>query len=254
MPNQKIHVSKWTVENMKETVLGIKVNTENYDQLIPKVFERIETKEKSLIVAINPEKIIKAKNDQALKKLLNEAEFQIPDGIGVILASKIQKGNITSRVTGVDMMMRLCEEAAKRQKPIFLYGGKPGVADKAAEKLKETYPNIIISGTQDGYEKDNSKVIEKINEAKPDLLFVAMGSPKQENWINENRDSLHPTIYQGVGGSFDVLAGTVKRAPEAFQKIGMEWFYRLMKEPKRLKRQLALPLFLLEVARDKKKN
>lgn len=239
---------------MKETVLGIKVNTENYDQLIPKVFERINTKEKSLIVAINPEKIIKAKNDQALKKLLNEAEFQIPDGIGVILASKIQKGKITSRVTGVDMMMRLCEEAAKRQKPIFLYGGKPGVADKAAEKLKETYPNIIIAGTQDGYEKDNSKVIEKINEAKPDLLFVAMGSPKQENWINENRDSLHPTIYQGVGGSFDVLAGTVKRAPEAFQKIGMEWFYRLMKEPKRLKRQLALPLFLLEVARDKKKN
>lgn len=239
---------------MKETVLGIKVNTENYDQLIPKVFERIDTKEKSLIVAINPEKIIKAKNDQALKKLLNEAEFQIPDGIGVILASKIQKGKITSRVTGVDMMMRLCEEAAKRQKPIFLYGGKPGVADKAAEKLKETYPNIIIAGTQDGYEKDNSKVIEKINEAKPDLLFVAMGSPKQENWINENRDSLHPTIYQGVGGSFDVLAGTVKRAPEAFQKIGMEWFYRLMKEPKRLKRQLALPLFLLEVAREKKKN
>jgi len=239
---------------MKETVLGINVNTENYDQLIPKVFERIETGEKSLIVAINPEKIIKAKNDQSLRKLLNEAEFQIPDGIGVILASKIQKGKITSRVTGVDMMMRLCEEAAKRQKPIFLYGGMPGVADKAAEKLKELYPNIIISGTQDGYEKDNSKVNAKINEAKPDILFVAMGSPKQENWINANRDSLHPTIYQGVGGSFDVLAGTVKRAPEAFQKVGMEWFYRLMKEPKRFKRQLALPLFLLEVARDKKKK
>ncbi|CAM5191884.1 N-acetylglucosaminyldiphosphoundecaprenol N-acetyl-beta-D-mannosaminyltransferase OS=Ureibacillus acetophenoni OX=614649 GN=SAMN05877842_101105 PE=3 SV=1 [Ureibacillus acetophenoni] len=239
---------------MKETVLGINVNTENYDQLIPKVFERIETGEKSLIVAINPEKIIKAKNDQSLRKLLNEAEFQIPDGIGVILALKIQKGKIMSRVTGVDMMMRLCEEAAKRQKPIFLYGGKPGVADKAAEKLKELYPNIIITGTQDGYEKDNSKVIAKINEVKPDILFVAMGSPKQENWINANRDSLHPTIYQGVGGSFDVLAGTVKRAPEAFQKVGMEWFYRLMKEPKRFKRQLALPLFLLEVARDKKKK
>nr|WP_106783580.1 WecB/TagA/CpsF family glycosyltransferase [Lysinibacillus timonensis] len=239
---------------MKETVLGINVNTENYDELIPKIFERIETKEKSLIVAINPEKIIKAKEDPALKKLLNEAEFQIPDGIGVILASKIQKGNITSRVTGVDMMMRLCEEAAKRQKPIFLYGGKPGVAEQAAVKLRETFPNIIIAGTQDGYEKDNEKVIAKINEAKPDILFVAMGSPKQENWINANRNQLHPTIYQGVGGSFDVLAGNVKRAPEAFQKIGMEWFYRLMKEPKRLKRQMALPLFLLEVARRSKKK
>lgn len=246
---------QWTVEfYMKESVLGINVNTENYEELLPMIFDRIETKEKSLIVAINPEKIIKAKNDPALKKLLNEAEFQIPDGIGVILASKIQKGQITSRVTGVDMMMRLCEEAEKRQKPIFLYGGKPGIADKAAEKLKELYPSIIISGTQDGYEKDNEKVIAKINEAKPDLLFVAMGSPKQENWINANREQLHPTIYQGVGGSFDVLAGNVKRAPEAFQKIGMEWFYRLMKEPKRIKRQIALPLFLLEVARGSKKK
>lgn len=236
---------------MKETVLGIQVNTENYDELIPKVFERIETKEKSLIVAINPEKIIKAKEDPALKTLLNNAEFQIPDGIGVILASKIQKGQITSRVTGVDMMLRLCEEAAKRQKPIFLYGGKPGIADKAAEKLQELYPGIQIAGTQDGYEKDNQKVIDKINAAKPDLLFVAMGSPKQENWINANRGQLHPTIYQGVGGSFDVLAGNVKRAPEAFQKLGMEWFYRLMKEPHRIQRQIKLPLFLLEVAKNK---
>ena len=140
--------------NMKETVLGIQVNTENYDELIPKVFERIDTKQKSLIVAINPEKIISAKQDPALKTLLNNAEFQIPDGIGVILASKIQKGQITSRVTGVDMMMRLCEEAAKRQKPIFLYGGKPGIAERAAQKLQELYPTIQIAGTQDGYEKD----------------------------------------------------------------------------------------------------
>ncbi|MEK4228375.1 WecB/TagA/CpsF family glycosyltransferase [Solibacillus sp. FSL H8-0538] len=239
---------------MKESVLGIQVNTENYDELLPKVFERIETQQKSLVVAINPEKIIKAKEDPALKTLLNNAEFQIPDGIGVILASKIQKGQITTRVTGVDMMMRLCEESATRQKPIFLYGGKPGVADKAAQKLKELYPNILISGTQDGYEKNNQNVLDKINAAKPDLLFVAMGSPKQENWINANRDQLHPTIYQGVGGSFDVLAGTVKRAPEIFQKVGMEWFYRLMKEPHRIKRQIALPLFLLEVARNSKKQ
>lgn len=238
---------------MKETVLGVKVNTENYDGLMTQVFDRIDNKEKALIVAINPEKIIKAKQDPSLKKLLNDAEFQIPDGIGVILASKIQKGQIRERVTGVDMMMKLCEESAKRGKPIFLYGGKPGVAEKAAAKLQEIYPNIQIAGTQDGYEKDLQKVRNKINEAKPDILFVAMGSPKQENWINDNRDQLHPTIYQGVGGSFDVLAGTVKRAPKAFQKAGLEWFYRLMKEPKRLKRQMALPLFLLEVAKQSKK-
>lgn len=239
---------------MKETVLGIQVNTENYDELIEQIFQRIERKEKSLIVAINPEKIMKAKEDPALKKLLNEAEFQIPDGIGVILASKIQKGQISERVTGVDLMMRLCEEAATKQKSIFLYGGKPGVAAAAAEKLKALYPGIQIAGIQHGYETDNEKVIAKINEAKPDILFVAMGSPKQENWINANRDQLYPTIYQGVGGSFDVLAGNVKRAPKAFQKVGLEWFYRLMMEPKRIKRQMALPKFLLEVVRNTKRN
>lgn len=238
---------------MKETVLGVKVNTEDYDGLMVEVFDRIERKDDALVVAINPEKIMKAKEDPSLMKLLNDAEIQIPDGIGVILASKLQSGQITSRVTGVDMMLRLCEEAAQRHKPIFLYGGKPGVAEKVKLKLEQLYPAINIVGIQDGYEKDNAKVCEKINAAKPDLLFVAMGSPRQENWINDNRDALHPTIFQGVGGSFDVLAGNVKRAPEIYQKTGTEWLYRLAKEPSRFKRQMALPKFLLEVVKNNKK-
>ncbi|MFC5589126.1 WecB/TagA/CpsF family glycosyltransferase [Sporosarcina soli] len=232
---------------MKEEILGVQVNTENYDELIPKVFQNIEEKKKSLVVAINPEKLMKAKEDPELKALLNRAEFQIPDGIGVIIASKLQKGNITSRVTGVDMMDRIVREAARTQKAIFLYGAKPGVAEKAAQKLLDTYPDLIVAGTQDGYEKDTRKVIETINQAKPDILFVAMGSPKQEQWIEKYRDELHPILYQGVGGSFDVLAGNVKRAPAIFQRFGAEWLYRLLKEPSRLKRQMNLPKFLLEV-------
>lgn len=231
---------------MKEMILGVKVDTDNYDELINKLFKRIDKKEKSLVVAINPEKLMKAKEDQALKDLLNRAEFQIPDGIGVILASKLNKGNIKSRVTGIDMMDRIVREAARTGKSIFLYGAKPGVAESAAEALKFTYASLQIAGIQDGYEKDNEKVIQKINEAKPDILFVAMGSPRQEEWIEANRDKLHPSLYQGVGGSFDVLAGNVKRAPGFFQKTGLEWFYRLAKEPSRLKRQLVLPKFLME--------
>ncbi|WP_419961078.1 WecB/TagA/CpsF family glycosyltransferase [Psychrobacillus sp. BM2] len=231
---------------MKEMILGVKVDTDNYDELINKLFKRIDNKEKSLVVAINPEKLMKAKEDQALKDLLNRAEFQIPDGIGVILASKLNKGNIKSRVTGIDMMDRIVREAARTGKSIFLYGAKPGVAESAAEALKFTYASLQIAGIQDGYEKDNGKVIQKINEAKPDILFVAMGSPRQEEWIEANRDKLHPSLFQGVGGSFDVLAGNVKRAPGFFQKTGLEWFYRLAKEPSRLKRQLVLPKFLIE--------
>lgn len=236
---------------MKETILGVDVNTENYDELIPKLFNNIDAKKKSLIVAINPEKLMKAKDDPALKALLNRAEFQIPDGIGVIIASKIQKGNITSRVTGVDMMDRIVREAARTSKSIFLYGAKPGVAEAAAAKLIDTYPDLKVAGTQDGYEKDTSKVIAKINAAQPDILFVAMGSPKQELWIEEHRDNLHPILYQGVGGSFDVLAGNIKRAPAAFQKAGAEWLYRLLLEPSRIKRQMNLPKFLFEIIRSK---
>lgn len=236
---------------MKETILGVDVNTENYDELIPKLFSNIDAKKKSLIVAINPEKLMKAKDDPALKALLNRAEFQIPDGIGVIIASKIQKGDITSRVTGVDMMDRIVREAARTSKSIFLYGAKPGVAEAAAAKLIETYPDLKVAGTQDGYEKDTSKVINKINESKPDILFVAMGSPKQELWIEEHRNNLHPILYQGVGGSFDVLAGNIKRAPAAFQKAGAEWLYRLLLEPSRIKRQMNLPKFLFEIIRSK---
>lgn len=231
---------------MKEIILGVKVDTDNYDELIKKLFKRIDNKEKSLVVAINPEKLMKAKEDQSLKDLLNRAEFQIPDGIGVILASKLNKGNIKSRVTGIDMMDRIVREAAKTGKSIFLYGAKPGVADQAAQALRSKYPSLKIAGIQDGYEQDNEKVIQKINEVKPEILFVAMGSPRQENWIEANRDRLYPSLYQGVGGSFDVLAGNVKRAPKLFLNTGTEWLYRLMIEPTRIKRQLALPLFLVE--------
>ncbi|PID13896.1 glycosyltransferase [Sporosarcina sp. P34] len=234
---------------MKEEILGVSVNTENYDELIPKVFENIEEGKKSLIVAINPEKLMKAKEDPELKALLNRAEFQIPDGIGVILASKLKKGQIRSRVTGIDMMDRVVQEAATRGKRIFLYGAKPGVAQEAAARLQVMHPNIQIAGVQHGYEKDVQVVLDTINQAKPDILFVAMGSPKQEQWIEQHRDQLHPMLFQGVGGSFDVLAGNIKRAPAVFQKAGAEWLYRLLLEPSRIKRQMNLPKFLVEVYR-----
>lgn len=232
---------------MKENILGIQVNTEGYAELLPRIFSYIEQKEKAMIVAINPEKVMKASKDQSLHDLLNRAEFQIPDGVGIIIASKLQKGKIRERVTGIDLMLRICEEAANQQKSIFLYGAKPGVADVAKSELEKRYPNINISGTLDGYEKDEQIIKQTINDAKPDILFVAMGSPRQELWIEENRDNLHPFVYQGVGGSFDVLAGNIERAPESFQKAGLEWLYRLLKEPSRIKRQMELPKFLVKI-------
>jgi N-acetylglucosaminyldiphosphoundecaprenol N-acetyl-beta-D-mannosaminyltransferase len=237
---------------MKETILGVDVSTDNYDALTSKLLKKIDNREKAFIVAINPEKIIKAQDDPALMKLLNSADFQIPDGIGVILASKFKGGQIRERVTGIDMMLKLCETAAKHQKKIFLYGGKPGRADEAKVKLEEMYPGIQIAGTLHGYEKDQEVVRQTINQSQADIIFVAMGSPAQENWIIANKETLHPSVYQGVGGSFDVISGKIERAPESFQKLGLEWLYRLMKEPWRIKRQAVLPLFLIRAITSKK--
>ncbi|MDX8363763.1 WecB/TagA/CpsF family glycosyltransferase [Cytobacillus sp. IB215665] len=234
---------------MKETILGIDVCTHTYEQLINELMYNIDQNKKSFIVAINPEKIMKAQSDQSLQELLNHATYQIPDGIGVVLASKIRGGRIKDRVTGIDMMLKLCQEATEQRKNIFLYGAKPGVADQAKEKLEAKFPGIQIAGTLHGYEKDEEVIIKAINDSKADIVFVALGSPAQENWIVKHMNDLHPTVFQGVGGSYDVISGNIKRAPSTFQKLGLEWFYRLLKEPWRIRRQLLLPMFLLKAVK-----
>ncbi|WP_416434610.1 WecB/TagA/CpsF family glycosyltransferase [Priestia megaterium] len=234
---------------MKENILGIDVCSDTYDELAVKLLQDIDKGRKSFIVAINPEKIMKAQEDRELKSLLNQATYQIPDGIGVILASKLKKGRIRERVTGIDMMLKLCKEATNNGKRIFLYGAKPGIADEAKVKLEEMFPGILIVGTLNGYKK-NEEVIERtINNSGAEIVFVALGSPAQENWIIAHKEKLNPSVYQGVGGSFDVISGRLNRAPAVFQKFGLEWLYRLLKEPWRWKRQLELPRFLLRVLR-----
>lgn len=234
---------------MKENILGIDVCSDTYDELAAKLLQDIDKGRKSFIVAINPEKIMKAQEDQELKSLLNQATYQIPDGIGVILASKLKKGRIRERVTGIDMMLKLCKEATNNGKRIFLYGAKPGIADEAKAKLEEMFPGILIVGTLNGYEKNEEAIERTINDSGAEIVFVALGSPAQENWIIAHKEKLNPSVYQGVGGSFDVISGRLNRAPAVFQKFGLEWLYRLLKEPWRWKRQLELPRFLLRVLR-----
>lgn len=231
---------------MKENFLGVDVCNQTYEQIISSLLNDIENNNKSFIVAINPEKIMKAQEDPSLMELLNSADYQIPDGIGVIMASRLKGGKIRKRVTGIDMMLALCEAANNHAKKVFLYGAKPGRAEEAKQKLEERFPNLQIVGVLDGYVKDEKLIEETINQANPDIIFVAKGSPAQEYWILEHMQHLAPKVYQGVGGSFDVISGHVKRAPIAFQKLGLEWLYRLMKEPWRWKRQLILPKFLLK--------
>lgn len=235
----------------KEKYLDVYVSTLNYDEILADIEKRMVAGEKSTIVAVNPEKLIAASKDENVKQLINSATYQIPDGIGVVLASKLKGGRITSRVTGIDMMERLIELSAKKGYRVFLFGAKEEVVKKAKENLEAKYPGLQIVGYSNGYVNDYDSLIQKINESNADILFVALGSPRQELWIKTYMNDLNVKVLQGVGGSFDVFAGHVKRAPKLFRNLGLEWFYRLVTDPKRFKRQLALPKFLWKVLWEK---
>lgn len=235
----------------KETYLGVNVITMNYDEIIEDINNRMKENKQSTIIAVNPEKFITAGKSKEVLDLINGATYQIPDGVGVLLASKLKGGNIRSRVTGVDMMDRLLRFASESGKKVYFYGAKEEVVSTAKEKIQQKYPPINIVGYSNGFVKDQEELISKINDSGAEIIFVALGSPRQELWIRENIDKLNVKVFQGVGGSFDVFAGHVKRAPLFFRKLGLEWFYRLITNPKRLKRQMALPLFLLKIIKSK---
>ncbi|MCZ2257576.1 WecB/TagA/CpsF family glycosyltransferase [Sporosarcina sp. G11-34] len=233
---------------LKESYLGVHVSPLTYEGIVTELKTRIKEGEQSTIIAVNPEKVMAAQKDPQVMDLINNSTFQIADGTGILLASKLKKGTITSRVTGVDMMARLLKFAEEEGYPIYLYGAKKEVIEKAAANIKNKHKGITIAGITDGYEQDEEALIERINNSQAKMIFVALGSPKQELWIRRNLDKLKDVqVFQGVGGSFDIFSGTVKRAPAFFRKFGIEWLYRLISNPTRLKRQLNLPRFLIKV-------
>lgn len=238
----------------KESILGINVCVTTYHDIINNIEKDISNNSKSLILAINPEKIMNSRKDQKLKRILEESTYPIPDGIGVVYASKIHKGNITSRITGIDLMNALILEASKKEYKVFLYGSKSEVLERTISTIKEKYPNIKIVGSINGYEKNQDRIINLINKSKPDILFVALGSPKQEYFIYDNYVKLNCKIFMGVGGAFDILSGKTKRAPEWMRKKGLEWLYRLFCEPQRIIRQIKLVPFLLLIIFSRKKH
>ena len=238
---------------MKETYLGVNVSPLSYEGIISEIKSRMTRNEQSTIIAVNPEKIISAQKNAEVKDLINNSTFQIADGVGVLLASKVKGGGITSRVTGVDMMGKLLDFASSEGHPVYFYGAKEEVVTKAISEIKNARPTLNVAGYTNGYEKDEATLIERIKESNAKVLFVALGSPKQELWIKRNLANLpNVLVFQGVGGSFDVFSGMVKRAPALFRKFGLEWLYRLASNPSRLKRQMNLPIFLMKVLKERK--
>ncbi len=197
------------------------------------------------VFAVNPEKVMKARTDSGLRALLASATLLIPDGIGVVLAARWLGLGRFGRVPGSELMPNLCARAAAEGHGVFLFGARPEVNDEAAAELVRRFPGLKIAGRQHGYveEKDMPALIRRINDSGAQLLFVALGSPRQEAWMHRYAPELGVKVAQGVGGTFDVIAGRVNRAPPLFLRLNLEWFYRLMREPRRVWRQRALVKF-----------
>lgn len=199
--------------------------------------KKLKKEEKLFVVTANPETFMKSEDDVELRKLLEDKEtVLVPDGIGIVKASRMIGYNVEERITGIDIANKLLELGNKEKKSIYLFGSKQEVIDSMNEVLKEKYPNLKIAGSTNGYEKDKDKVFDKIAKVKPDIVLVALGIPAQEKLIYKHLDKFNKGIFVGVGGSFDVISGHKKRAPKIFIKLNLEWLYRILKEPKRIKR------------------
>ena len=230
-------------------ILGAPVDCVSMAGTVEFVEASIQAGRQVSVLAVNPEKIIKAQTDATVMRLLRNAGLLIPDGIGVVLAARIFGLGKMQRVPGSELMPKLCELAAHKGFKVYLFGASPEVNSRAVQCLLERYPGLQIAGHQHGYvnDVDMPELIERINASEAQILFVALGSPRQEMWIEHYAPHLNVKIFQGVGGTFDVIAGTVKRAPWLFRTAHLEWFYRLMTQPKRLLRQTALPKFVYQV-------
>ncbi|ETA73904.1 WecB/TagA/CpsF family glycosyltransferase [Ligilactobacillus equi] len=235
------------------SVLGVDFIKATNAEFLQALFNDSLQRKNRFVVTANPEIVLAAKNDPAYYQTLKTADYITADGIGIIKGAKILGTPLPERVTGYDTMLKLLEFANQEAKKVFLVGGKPDVIQKAREKILQTYPHIKIVGAYDGYFKDDKEITQAIAQSQPDFVFAALGFPKQENFIAKNRQ-LASAIWMGVGGSFDVLAGTVKRAPNFWIKLNLEWFYRLLKEPTRFKRMLALPRYLSLVKKEAKRQ
>ena len=234
-------------------ILGVPVHPYTMNGAVEKIVERVSQKQKTLVVTANAEIIMMGQSDTEYMEILNKAALVLPDGAGTVWAGRKLGYEVPERVAGYDLFLNLMAEAAQKNFKVFFFGAAPGVAEEAKQKCETLYPGISIVGCRNGYFKDadNHSIVEEINNSGADLLFVALGAPKQEKWLAKYEDTLNPSLLMGIGGSFDVVAGRIERAPKWMQDASLEWLFRLYKQPSRFRRMLVLPKFVIKVLRFK---
>lgn len=237
----------------KVSIFGVPISKMNMKDTIAYLSQVIARREPHQIITANPIMVMTALEHPDYMGMMKEAELIVPDGAGVVWASGYVGNPVAERVTGFDLIQELMKSGEHQGWKVYLIGASPEVIEAAAARLQELYPRIKLVGFRDGFfgEKEEAGVIEAIRAAAPDILLVGRSADKQEPWIAKYKDQLGVPVMMGVGGSFDVLSGKLKRAPGLFQKLRLEWFYRLLQEPWRYKRMLVLPKFAMKVIREK---
>lgn len=230
---------------MKKQIMSLNFDSVTMGEAVSIAEGCIASSEKCMVVTPNAEIAYAAEKDKKFANLINSAKLVLPDGVGVVLASKILGNPVKQKVAGVEFAENLIKST---NHPIFFFGGKPGVAEAARDNMKIKYPSCNIAGVRNGYfkDKDIPEIISQINESGAKIVFVCLGAPKQELFIQAHMNEMNAFVFAGLGGSLDVFAGTAKRAPEFFVKYGLEWLYRLIKQPSRIKRMSVLPLYVIE--------
>ena len=234
-------------------ILGVPFNNMSPVETVELLNVYLNGDTKAAVYTPNPEMVMTALKDPEFMEVLNTSAVNIPDGIGIVYASRFTENRIEERVPGCDTVLALFDKMRNTKKTAYFFGGAPGVAEKAKEEMEKRFKGLTVVGTADGYfdEEKEQLIIADINEKKPDLLLVGIGFPKQEKWIAKHLDGLDVKVAIGVGGSLDVFSGTVKRAPKVFIKLNLEWFYRLLCQPSRIGRMMQLPAFMVEVIKDR---
>jgi N-acetylglucosaminyldiphosphoundecaprenol N-acetyl-beta-D-mannosaminyltransferase len=230
-------------------ILGVGFDTVNADGALERIAALAARRTPHLIVTANVEMVMAARRDPDLHGILARSALVVADGVGVVWGSRWLGRPLPGRVPGIDLAVRLCGEASRRGWRVYLLGGAPGVAAAAAARLRARYPEIVVVGTAGGFfdSTDDGEVVRAIREASPTLLLAGLGAPRQERWLSRRLDALGVPVVMGVGGTLDVWAGRARRAPRVMQALGLEWCYRLIHQPRRIGRQLAIPHFMAAV-------
>jgi N-acetylglucosaminyldiphosphoundecaprenol N-acetyl-beta-D-mannosaminyltransferase len=237
---------------LKQTILGLSFDALTEEQAVHTVLELRDQPGGRIVITAGTEHVMMARRQPELAALFNTADLLFADGIGVVKASRILEKPLPERVGGVDLAQALFPHWAGRGDRLFLFGGKPGVAQQAAEKLQKQYPGLQIAGCRDGYGTDAESTLDSIALCKPDVLLVCLGAPLQERWMAEHRGRLGDCLMMGLGGSLDIWAGHVRRAPALFIRLHLEWFWRLLLQPRRIGRILKLPGIYRAARKEKK--